>query len=92
MTLQPPIYHPGLEGVFAGISSICDVDPETGGLLYRGYSVEELSLQATFEELAYLLFIGRLPSRADLDAFAQRHNLVLVSIADIIQFRLLRES
>lgn len=69
MTLQPPIYHPGLEGVFAGISSICDVDPETGGLLYRGYSVEELSLQATFEELAYLLFIGRLPSPADLEAF-----------------------
>ena len=69
MTLQPPIYHPGLEGVIAGISSICDVDPETGGLLYRGYPVEELSVQATFEELAYLLFIGRLPSRADLDAF-----------------------
>jgi 2-methylcitrate synthase/citrate synthase II len=61
---------PGLEGVLAGESAICDVDHETGSLLYRGYRIEDLAEQATFEEVAYLLLIGRLPNREELFRFS----------------------
>jgi citrate synthase len=52
-----PNYSPGLEGVIAGETSICWVDPEAG-LLYRGYDIHELALHASFEEVAWLLLQG----------------------------------
>jgi citrate synthase len=57
----------GLEGVVAGLSSICLVDGVNGRLLYRGYDAIELADRATFEEVAYLLWHGDLPSRSALD-------------------------
>ncbi|HEY5599564.1 MAG TPA: citrate/2-methylcitrate synthase, partial [Candidatus Manganitrophaceae bacterium] len=63
---------PGLEGVLAGESAICDVDPDSGGLLYRGYRIEDLAEGAAFEEVAYLLLIGRLPNRIALSEFSER--------------------
>ena len=59
---------PGLEGVVAGETAICSVRPE-GELVYRGYDVHDLAEQASFEEVAYLVLFGRLPARAELEAF-----------------------
>lgn len=61
---------PGLEGVLAGESAICDVDSESGGLLYRGYRIEDLAEGASFEEVAYLLLMGRLPDQEALSEFS----------------------
>ncbi len=58
----------GLEGVVAGDSAICLVDGERGRLVYRGYDAADLAEHATFEEVAYLLWHGELPSRSALDA------------------------
>ncbi len=60
---------PGLDGVLAGDSAICEVDHEGGGLRYRGYSIEDLSAQASFEEVAFLLLFGTLPNQKDLNTF-----------------------
>ncbi|MDQ7839404.1 MAG: citrate synthase [bacterium] len=58
----------GLEGVVAGDSAICLVDGERGRLVYRGYDVADLAEHVTFEEVAYLLWHGELPTRSALDA------------------------
>ncbi|MBI3991391.1 MAG: citrate synthase [Candidatus Omnitrophica bacterium] len=63
------LYHPGLEGVIAGKSSICKVDSENSRLLYRGYSIVDLAKYSTFEETAYLLIKGALPRKKELDDF-----------------------
>ncbi|HTU24039.1 MAG TPA: citrate/2-methylcitrate synthase [Pirellulales bacterium] len=63
------VYSPGLEGVVAGETAISTI---TGGLEYRGYSVDELARQATFEEVAFLLLHGELPTRERLTAFSDR--------------------
>lgn len=65
------IYAPGLEGVIAGKTSICKVDGEKGELLYRGYSIGELVEHSTFEEVAYLLLVGDLPVKGDLEEFCR---------------------
>ncbi len=58
----------GLKGVVAADTTICDVDGELGKLIYRGYNIHELA-QSTFEETAYLLFQGELPTKAQLAEF-----------------------
>ncbi len=63
------IYSPGLEGVIAGETAISTI---TGGLSYRGYSIEDLAAHATFEEVAYLLLHGDLPNAVQLAALKQR--------------------
>ena len=65
-------YHPGLDGVIATESSISDIDGAKGVLSYRGFSIEELAQKSTFEETAYLLLTGELPSEDDLKTFASR--------------------
>ena len=59
----------GLKGVVAAETSICDVDGERGLLTYRGYNVDELADHSTFEEVAYLLLYGELPTPFQLDEF-----------------------
>ena len=61
-----------LKGVVAAPTSICTVDGEAGRLIYRGYSIDDLAEGATFEEVVYLLWNGELPTRAQLEPFAQR--------------------
>src|SRR6185295_1711372 len=63
------IYSPGLEGVIAGETAISTI---TGGLQYRGYSIEELAAHASFTEVAYLILHGELPGATELDAFQRR--------------------
>ena len=64
-------YSPGLEGVFAGESALCQIDEGEAGLRYRGYAIGDLAEQATFEEVAYLLLLGKLPTRKELDDFTR---------------------
>lgn len=59
----------GLADVIACSSSICFIDGEAGRLLYRGYDVVDLARNSTFEEVAYLLWYGRLPGRTEFQAF-----------------------
>ena len=56
----------GLEGVVAANSSICYIDGDAGVLAYRGIDIHELAEKSTFEETCYLLWFGRLPTRAEL--------------------------
>ncbi len=59
-------YSPGLEGVIAGETAISTVE---GGLRYRGYPVSQLSEHCSFEEVAYLLVFGELPTQSQLKSF-----------------------
>ena len=56
----------GLEDVVATSSAICYLDGERGVLAYCGYDIHDLAQQATFEEVCYLLWHRRLPTRAEL--------------------------
>lgn len=56
----------GLEGIVAATSSISSI--VDGVLTYRGYDIDDLAEQATFEETAYLLWFGSLPTSAELEA------------------------
>jgi 2-methylcitrate synthase/citrate synthase II len=67
--MSEPIYRPGLEGIIAGQTAISTI---AGGLHYRGYSIEDLARESTFEQVAYLLLHGDLPSAQQLAAFRQR--------------------
>lgn len=62
----------GLAGVVAGETAISTVGKEGVGLTYRGYSVDDLSEHASFEEVAYLLLEGRLPSKTELSAYEEK--------------------
>ena len=59
----------GLAGVIAGQTSICSLD---GTLRYRGYDIERLATAGDFEEVAFLLLHGELPSHTELAAFRDR--------------------
>ncbi|WP_300345305.1 bifunctional 2-methylcitrate synthase/citrate synthase [Nesterenkonia sp.] len=61
----------GLAGVVADHTAISKVNPETNSLLYRGYPVQQLAAQLSFEEVALLLWTGELPSEAELEEFVQ---------------------
>jgi citrate synthase len=56
----------GLEDIVATSSSICFIDGERGVLAYRGFDIHDLAAKATFEEVCYLLWHGRLPNRSEL--------------------------
>jgi citrate synthase len=57
---------PGLEDIVATSSSICYLDGDRGVLAYCGYDIHDLARHATFEEVCYLLWHTRLPTRAEL--------------------------
>src|SRR5690242_15955621 len=56
----------GLEGVVAAKSEICFIDGNAGKLIYRGYDIADLVENATFEEVAFLLWDGKLPNKTEL--------------------------
>ena len=60
----------GLEDVVTGQSSICFIDGQQGRLLYRGYDIVDLAPKSNYEETAYLLWNGHLPTSVELDAFS----------------------
>ena len=62
----------GLAGVTAGATAICTVGKEGAGLTYRGYDIYDLSENASFEEVAYLLLHGHLPTQAELASYIEK--------------------
>ena len=71
-TATPPVtpaYSPGLEGVIAGTTKICTISPEIQSLTYRGYDIKDLMLNSSYEEAAYLLLFGELPTQVQLCDF-----------------------
>lgn len=65
-------FTPGLAGVIAAESSISSIDGQNGILRYRGIPIEELAEHSSFEEVAYLLLFGALPTAGQLSAFDAR--------------------
>lgn len=59
----------GLAGVIADYTAVSKVNPDTNSLLYRGYPVQELAANCTFEEVAWLLWKGELPTPTELADF-----------------------
>src|SRR5213080_843812 len=62
------VFKEGLEDIVVSTSEICFIDGREGRLLYRGYDVDDLVQHSSFEEVTYLLWYGKLPSRKELDA------------------------
>ncbi len=62
----------GLRGQSAGETALCTVGKEGAGLTYRGYTIEDLAANASFEEVAYMLLYGELPKQADLDTYVKK--------------------
>ena len=62
----------GLAGVTAGETHLCTVGKEGAGLTYRGYDIYDLADNANFEEVAYLLLHGKLPTQQELDAYVAK--------------------
>ncbi len=61
----------GLEGVVVAESALSHIDGDEGELVYRGYAIEDLAREASYEEVLYLLWHGELPDRDELDAFSE---------------------
>src|SRR3989337_1048484 len=59
----------GLTGVVVDHTAVSKVNPDTNSLLYRGYPVQELAELCSFEEVAYLLWHGELPTPEQLAEF-----------------------
>lgn len=68
MAEQPQIFK-GLTGVVVDTTAVSKVNPETNSLLYRGYPVQELAASKSFEEVAWLLWNGELPTSRELAGF-----------------------
>jgi citrate synthase len=65
---QVNLIKAGLEDAVVSTSEICFIDGQKGRLLYRGFDVDDLAAQSTFEETVYLLWYGHLPTKKELDA------------------------
>ena len=66
------ILNTGLRGVVIAQSRICEVDGANGRLIYRGYMVQDLAENATFEEVSYLLLYEKLPDNDELLEFKRQ--------------------
>jgi citrate synthase len=81
-------YQPGLEGIPATKSDISYLDGQKGILTYRGYRIVDLARNSTYEETAYLLLDGELPSATQLERFVNQlreHRRVKYNIHDIMK-------
>ena len=70
MSQQPEVIK-GLAGVYADSTAIAKVIPEINSLVYRGYPVQDLAENCIFEEVAYLMWNGELPTQSQLDDFCK---------------------
>jgi len=82
------IYKPGLEGIPVCRSEISYIDGVKGILQYRGYRIETLAENSTFEETAYLLLNGKLPNSSELGSFCwdlEQHRKIKFKLIDILK-------
>ncbi|HKU70255.1 MAG TPA: citrate/2-methylcitrate synthase [Burkholderiales bacterium] len=86
---MPAITVPrGLDGVVVDVTHICLPDRETDRLYYRGYPIEELAAQASYEEVSYLVVAGELPNEAQLAAHRsslQRSRALPSALAEVLE-------
>ena len=78
----------GLKGIYFERSAVSHIDGSAGTLSYRGYSIDALATQSTFEEVSYLLIYGDLPTQtelADFDAKLKNARELPASIYDVIR-------
>ena len=80
--MSSPELVPGLAGIPAAESSVSFIDGQAGVLEYRGYRIEDLSAHSTYEEVAWLLLYGELPTADELASFS----------ADLERLRVLPEA
>lgn len=69
MAAQKELSGAGLRGQVAGKTALSTVGKSGSGLTYRGYDVSELADKCIFEEVAYLLLYGNLPTQSELEAY-----------------------
>jgi 2-methylcitrate synthase len=69
--MSEEVIHYGLDGVVVDTSSISKVMSEINSLVYRGYPVQELAEHCHFEEIAWLIWKGELPTRSELADFME---------------------
>lgn len=84
--MSEELYRPGLEGIIAGETNVSAVKQDS--LMYRGYAIEELADHSPFEEVAYLILRGELPSKSQLQAFSaeiDRHRKLQPAVIDAIR-------
>lgn len=67
-----PLSGAGLRGQVAGETALCTVGKTGSGLTYRGYDISELADKAKFEEVAFLLLRGHLPTQKELDLYVNK--------------------
>ncbi|MEM0951590.1 MAG: citrate/2-methylcitrate synthase [Cyanobacteria bacterium P01_H01_bin.74] len=69
--MQTAEYSPGLEGIIAGVTAISHVNPDRNSLMYRGYDIKDLVASSSYEEVAYLLLKGDLPTSSEYLEFCE---------------------
>ncbi len=87
-TQEIPCYSPGLAGIPVAESAVSFVDGQRGHLEYRGIDIEELAEKSSFEETAWLLIYGELPTKAELEAFdndLRHHRRIKFRIRDMMK-------
>jgi len=85
MSSEANVAKAGLEGVVAAQSSLSDVNGEKGKLIYAGYDINDLAKHASFEEVIYLLWNGKLPTTSELDRLKSQLNNETRLPAEIIE-------
>src|SRR5579864_6780876 len=65
-TVTPTPNRGGLEGIVAATTALSKVEGTAGRLIYHGYNIHDLARTTSFEEVAYLLWYGHLPNKAEL--------------------------
>jgi citrate synthase len=83
--VEPPGVQRGLEDVVALESRICFIDGREGRLIYQGYDIRDLAAHSTFEEVAYLLWYGRLPTDAQLSDLRARFGALRTLPAPVVE-------
>ena len=76
----------GLEGIVANSTAISDVRGEEGILIYAGYNINELAGKASYEEVVYLLWHGKLPTAAQLAALKEELSSLRDLPSGVIEF------
>ena len=82
------IYDPGFMNTAVCRSSVCFIDGDVGILRYRGYDIEELAEKSTFLEVAFLLIMGELPNKVQLEHWTEKvmkHTFVHENAFDLMK-------
>lgn len=92
MSQVAPETHPqinrGLEGLVVADTALSDVQGEVGRLIYHGYDIADLAANATFEEVAFLLWENHLPSRSEVQALKvdlARHRQLAADVVAVLR-------